>query len=53
MCVYVYHTLKLILDMGGVSDHKRFGQPRMFRMPQFITLLGQKLTEILSENKKS
>ena len=25
-CVFVYHTVKLFLDTGGVSDRKRFGQ---------------------------
>ena len=33
-CVFVSHTVKLFLDTGGVSDHKRSGQPRMVRTPQ-------------------
>ena len=31
--VFVYRTVKLFLDKGGVSDHKRSGRPRMVRTP--------------------
>ena len=34
--VFVYHTVKLFLDMGGVSDRKRSGKPCVVHMPQVI-----------------
>ena len=37
MSVFVYCTVKLLLDTGGVSDRK------------LLMLLGQELTEILSK----
>ena len=41
MCVFVYRTVKMFLETGGVS-----GRPRVVRRPP-------ELTEILSENKRS
>ena len=32
----MYRTVKLFLNMGGVSGHKRSDQPRVVRTPQVI-----------------
>ena len=39
MHVFVYLIVKLFLDTGGVSDHKRSGQPCMVHTAH-VTLLG-------------
>ena len=36
MCAFVYRTIKLFLDTGGVSDHYKSGQPCVVCMPQAI-----------------
>ena len=36
ICVFVYHTVKLFLDVGGVSDCKRSGWPLVVYTPQVI-----------------
>jgi hypothetical protein len=36
MHVFVYHTVKLFLDMGGVNDHKRSGLYCVDHVPQVI-----------------
>ena len=31
--VFVYHTVKLFLNTGGVTDHKKSGRPRIVHTP--------------------
>ena len=50
--VFVYRTGKLFLDRGGVSDRKRSAGLTWFVHHGLLMLLGQELTEILSEKKK-
>ena len=39
MHVFVDYTVKLLLDRGGVSDHKRSGRPHVVHMPQVMKTL--------------
>ena len=41
--VFVYRTVKLFLDTGGVSDHKRSSQSRMVHMPQVINSVRSRI----------
>ena len=43
MRVFVNRTIKLFLDMGGVSDHKRSGWPYMVHMPQVINAVRPRI----------
>jgi hypothetical protein len=45
MCVFVCHTVKLFLDVGGVSDHKRSGWPCMIHMPQVINTVRSRINQ--------
>ena len=44
-CVFVYLTVKLFLDMGGVSDHKRSGWPRKDCTPQVIEAVRSRINQ--------
>ena len=48
--VFVYPTVKLFLDTGGVKDTAGLARFVRYRL---LMLLGQELTEILCKNKKS
>ena len=37
--VFVFRTVELFLDRGGVSDHKRSRQHRMVRTPKVINAI--------------
>ena len=50
--VFVYRTVTLYLDTGGVSDRKRSSQLAWFKCHRLLTLLYQELTKILSKKKK-
>ena len=51
MHVFVYRTVKLFLDMEGGSDCKQSSRLTWFVHHRLLKLLGQELTEILSEKK--
>ena len=53
MHIFVHRTVKLFLDMGGISDHKDPTDLAWFVRHRLSTLLGQELTKTMSENKKS
>ena len=40
---FVYYTVKLLLNMGGVSDCKRSGHPRMVRTPQISNAVRSRI----------
>ena len=48
----MYHTVKLFLDTGGVSNCKRSSQPHMILGHRLLMMLGQELSEILSRKPK-
>ena len=52
MRVFVYRTVKLFLDAGGVRDHKDPADFAWFVRHKLLMLLGQELTKLLSEKKK-
>ena len=41
--VFLYCTVKLFLDMGGVSDRKRSGQPCVVSTPQVINAVRSRI----------
>ena len=43
--VYVYPTVKLFLDMGGVSDRKKSGRPSVVRTPQVINAVRSRINQ--------
>ena len=43
MLVFVYRTVKLFLNMGGVTDHKISGWPRMVCTPQVINAVRSRI----------
>ena len=45
MLVFVYHTVKLFLDTGGVGDHKRSCWPRMVHIPQVINAVWSRIDQ--------
>ena len=42
--VFVYHTVKLLLDMRGVRDRKRSNWPHVVRMEQVINTVTSRIT---------
>jgi hypothetical protein len=45
MRVFVYRTVKLFLDTGGLNDRKRFGWPRMVHMLQVINVVRPRINQ--------
>ena len=50
--VFVYHTVKLILNIGGVSDHKRSDQPRVIRILQVVKAVRSRFNRNPVRKKK-
>ena len=42
-CVFVYCTVKLLLDMGRVSDCKRSDRPRVVHTPHIINAVRSRI----------
>ena len=45
MRVFVYCTVKLFFDMGGVSDHKRSGRPHVVPTPHVINAVRSRINQ--------
>ena len=43
--VFVYHTVKLFLDTGGVSDHKRSSWPCVVHTPQVSNAVRSRINQ--------
>ena len=52
MLLFMYRTVKLLLDTGLAIDRKDLTGLALFIHQSLSTLLGQEFTKILSQNKK-
>ena len=50
--VFVYRTVKLFFEMGGVSECKRSSQSHVVHTPQVINVIRSRINKIRLQNKK-
>ena len=50
---FVYCTVKLFLDMGGVSDRKSSGWPHVVHTPQIINTVRSRINQNSVQKQKN